>query len=798
MSAAARALLSHWLRHPGQLVTLLAGLALATALWSGVQAVNSEARKSYAAAATALGQDRLDRLVPARGRSAQEEFVALRRAGWQVSPVVEGVARLGGVRLRLIGIEPLTAPADSTLSGIGDAEIPLDDFLAGRLALIAPETPDLRELPEGLELRAASDVPPRTIVMDIGAAQRLLGREGIDYLVVGRAQPLGLPPLEEISDLSRVGPDEANSLGELTESFHLNLTAFGFLSFAVGLFIVQAAIGLAFEQRRPTFRTLRAVGVSLRQLVALLALELGMFALIAGMLGLAIGYAIAALLLPGVAGTLRSLYGATLSGEMAFDPVWALAALGMTALGTAAAGAQALWKVSRMPLLAPAWPRAWAQVSYQTLRVQVIAALALLGASAGFAVWGGSLLAGFACLAGLLLGAALLLPACLVALLQGAGRFVRAPFGEWLFADARQQVPALSLALMALLLALAANVGVGTMVGSFRVAFTQWLDQRLAAELYVTARSADEAAAVRSYLEPVSTAVLPIWGVERQISGRGTEVFGIRDHATYRENWPLLAGIPGLWERIASGQGVLINEQMARARGIWTSDTVDLGEGWRLPVVGVYSDYGNTRWQAIVGFETLAARHPGETPLRYAVRLPSSEVDMRAADLRDRFDLPDTNVVNQAQVKAFSLDVFDRTFLVTGALNVLTLGVAGFALLTSLLTLSRLRIPQLAPVWAIGVPPKTLATTELARSVVLAALTWLLALPVGLALAWILLAIVNVEAFGWRLPMRLFPADWLRLGLLALLVAALATLWPALRLTRLPPMQLLRIFASER
>ena len=41
------ALIGHWRRNPLQLFTVLAGLALATALWSGVQAINAEARASY-------------------------------------------------------------------------------------------------------------------------------------------------------------------------------------------------------------------------------------------------------------------------------------------------------------------------------------------------------------------------------------------------------------------------------------------------------------------------------------------------------------------------------------------------------------------------------------------------------------------------------------------------------------------------------------------------------------------------------------------------------------------------------
>jgi putative ABC transport system permease protein len=135
---------------------------------------------------------------------------------------------------------------------------------------------------------------------------------------------------------------------------------------------------------------------------------------------------------------------------------------------------------------------------------------------------------------------------------------------------------------------------------------------------------------------------------------------------------------------------------------------------------------------------------------------------------------------------------------VTGALNLLTLAVAGFAMLMSLLTLAAMRLPQLAPVWALGLTRTQLARLELLRALLLAALTAVLALPLGLALAWVLLAIVNVEAFGWRLPMHLFPGDWLRLGAFALLAALVAAAWPARRLSRVPPAALLQVFAHER
>ena len=84
-------LLSHWRRHPMQLATLLIGLISATALWSGVQALNQQARIAYDRAAATFGGARTAMLVGRDGASfPQKLFVDLRRAGWPVSPVLEG------------------------------------------------------------------------------------------------------------------------------------------------------------------------------------------------------------------------------------------------------------------------------------------------------------------------------------------------------------------------------------------------------------------------------------------------------------------------------------------------------------------------------------------------------------------------------------------------------------------------------------------------------------------------------------------------------------------------------------
>jgi putative ABC transport system permease protein len=135
---------------------------------------------------------------------------------------------------------------------------------------------------------------------------------------------------------------------------------------------------------------------------------------------------------------------------------------------------------------------------------------------------------------------------------------------------------------------------------------------------------------------------------------------------------------------------------------------------------------------------------------------------------------------------------------VTNALNAFTLGIAGIALFTSLLTLSQSRLPQLAPLWALGLTRRRLAFLELGKTMAMALITALLALPLGLVVAWCLIAVVNVKAFGWRLPFEIFPAQLAQLLAIAMLASLLAALLPIIKLMRMQPAQLVKVFADER
>jgi putative ABC transport system permease protein len=702
--------------------------------------------------------------------------------------VIEG--RMGDVRL--IGLDPLTAPGGMAPIGLRNMDDLQDFILADGRIIAAPDV-----VLDGVESDPA--IAPGTAIADVGTVQGLLGRrDEFDALVVSPEQPLGQGSLESIApELTRQVAQSGSDIGRLTNSFHLNLSAFGLLSFAVGIFIVQGAIGLAFEQRRGTVRTLRTLGVPMQFLVLLIVVELLGLALIAGAIGVGLGYLIAAFLMPDVSATLRGLYGADVEGTLQLRPIWWASGMAISMGGTVVAASTTLWKLSRMPLLAGAQPRAISVIAGRGEKAQAAASVVLLFVAFVLALTADEISTGFVLLGALLIGAALGLPIVLGAVMDCVAQYSRGVIASWFWADTRQQLPGLSLALMALLLAMATNVGVSTMVSSFRLTFVAFLDQRLASELYVTAESPEQAAYMIDFVTPQVDAVLPIMSAQVHISGRPTDVFSARNHGTYRDNWTFLTAGLTPWEDVHTNMAILINEQLARSADLQVGDVVSIGEQ-PLAIAGVYADYGNPIGQAIIAEPLFQTLFPKVLALRFGLRLPHEDVGALVEGLQSEVGLPESSVINQASIKAYSLATFDRTFTVTTALNVLTLSVAGFAILMSLLTLTAMRVPQLAPAWAMGLTRWQLGRLELFRTVMLAVLTGVIALPLGLALAWVLLAVVNVAAFGWRLPMFLFPWDYAQLGVLAILAAGLAALWPALQLARTPPADLLKVFSNER
>lgn len=826
MLVALATLLSHYRRHPSQLLMLLLGLWVAGALWSGVQAINASATHNYAQAEALLNTG-VDRLTRSDGQPlTHTDFLKLRRAGLVVSPLLEGqLTTQQGLQLTILGIEPLTLANDSPL-----ATAPNNNKGTGTLqsfitppwqARLAPDTrrqlgpsPALvnnHTLPPLVEV---AELPPNTLVMDIAIAAQLLNSGDTISALLSPASTLTTAP----SGFTLQRADTRASPNQLTQSFHLNLTAMALLALLVGLFIVQAALGLALEQRLNLLRTLRALGVTSQMLVLLLLLELLLLGLVGAIAGLISGLWLAKVLLPDVAATLHSLYGANVSNQLSLPWHYWLGGIGVTLSGLFIAGSGVLWRASRLSVLALGQAQSWRagfsrQLSLQTRlgALTAIMALALgLTATVGHSGLGVNLplLAGFGLVAALLLTAALWLApflawvlACLLAHLPA-----RFPLTQWALADLQLQLPRLSLAMIALLIALAANLGVGSMVGGFRLTFLDWLEQRLLADIYITPPPA-KLAAIDDWLTqqaPGSERLLSIEADsqlltrhrdqgELQSLNLALSIKGITPTPTLMTHWPLLSSLESAWQDLTQGQ-VFINEQLARGQDLTLNDQLSLTTPHGIisvTVVGIYPDYGNPKGELIMSSDQVQQRFKVAPHAIGVILAPAQNVDVLRQQLLDDFHLAPSSLRDQRQVKASATAIFERTFAITRALNGLTLGVAALALFTSLLAQAPQRRKRLAPLWAMGVPLPRLLAIQLIQLASSALFTALLAIPLGVAITACLVWIINVAAFGWQLPLHVFPAEISFTLLTAILVALLAAVLPMLKLWRTPPRALL-------
>lgn len=814
-----RTLLSHYKRHPTQLAMLLIGLWVASALWSSVQAINTTAKESYARASALFtaSSDQLDRLDGAP--LSMDDYLALRRAGLPVSPLLEATILHQGTTLTLLGIDPFTLPSgDGTSSLTAFMTPPWQTQLAAdslpSIGLNRADAPGATPLLGGYHLpplTLRNDLPPGTLVMDIGALSALLG-ERATLSLVAEPDAIRQPP----SGYRMTRAASVASPGQLTDSFHLNLTALAFLSLIVGLFIVQATLGLAMEQRLATMRTLRALGVPAATLTAAILLELLVLGGIGAAAGLVSGLWLAGKLLPDVASTLNTLYSTEVQSALSLPWHYWLGSLAITLGGLLLAGSGTLWRAATLNVLALGHDHAWRSSYQRQLRRLTIAGGAAALTTLGVALWlsrlpsGSGLLLSFGLVAALLLTCALCLPPLLDILLRCLQRiFRRAALLQWSVADMQRQLPRLSLAMMALLIALATNLGVSSMVGGFRLTFLEWLDQRLTAPLYINAAPSTlaplnmwlhEQASVLDTL-PTARGTAEVLDVSTASAHQAppagaVSLFGIHPIPRLTDYWPLLAterGISAAWQALREDD-VFINEQMAFTYGFVPGDTLTLATrqgSQEATIAAIYPDYGNPQSQIVMTVDALTQRFAGElATVGVALRTDADEARFRR-DLMDTFGLSGEALVDQQEIKRTARQIFERTFTITRALNALTLGVAALALLATLLAQAHQRQRHLAALWALGVPRRTLVVLPLMQLGGLSLLTGLLALPLGIAITWLLVAVINVAAFGWRLPLQLFPSDIMTMLLTAVGVALLAAILPCWKLWRSAPSTLL-------
>ncbi|MEJ2418623.1 MAG: ABC transporter permease [Exilibacterium sp.] len=362
-----------------------------------------------------------------------------------------------------------------------------------------------------------------------------------------------------------------------------------------------------------------------------------------------------------------------------------------------------------------------------------------------------------------------------------------------------------SMAVAALTVAVSATVGVGVMVHSFRHTFNEWLQQSLPGDIYLSPSGAAPAAGglppslVQTLRRLPGVAAVGRNRMARVETEWGQQRLTVLDgDASQRYSTRVLAvkaGVENAMEAFARGEGILVSEPLAyhRQLQVGSSMRVHTDHGAKsLPVLGIFYDYTSSvgliamhrslytkLWhdRGISGLSVFAAADTSQSELLKAVRNAVGE----AAIVRSNREIRDR-----------SLAIFEHTFAITHILRVLVIAVAFIGIFSALMSVQLERLRELAILRVTGMTPAEVSAVVIGQAAVMGFLAALLALPLGLVTAVVLIDVVNLRSFGWSLQFVVPPGVLVEAQILSVTAALLAGSYPALKAVYISPAHALR------
>src|SRR5256885_3870406 len=115
---------------------------------------------------------------------------------------------------------------------------------------------------------------------------------------------------------------------------------------------------------------------------------------------------------------------------------------------------------------------------------------------------------------------------------------------------------------------------------------------------------------------------------------------------------------------------------------------------------------------------------------------------------------------SNADIRALSMGIFERTFVITRVLYWLAAGVATVGLVSARLAWELERSRELAILRSLGLTPRGTALLVLAQTTFMGVAALLAAIPAGLLTALVLTGVINRRAFGWQIDLHLTAAQF--------------------------------------
>ncbi len=806
-------------RHPLQTALAVVGVAIAVAVVVAVDLANHSAREAMRVSLAAVTGQTTHQVVGGPKGLDEAVYTRLRTelGVRQAAPVIEvGVsAHDSGRPLTLLGLDafaegPFERPlGDANALGeafnpllLGTNSVAVSVSEAQRLGVSQGETLALNILGQTREVEIVALLPDADdrgrglLLADIAVAQALAGRLGridrIDLMISdARAQTLA----RQLGAGARIVPAaaNANAVLEMSRAFRINLTALSLLAVVVGAFLVFNTLSFLAVRRRVTIGVLRAMGVDQRSVLWHVLADALRIGALGTVLGLGLGFALAHGLVGLVLQTINDVYFQRAAGDLVLSG-WSLAAgVAVGLLGSAVAALGPAREAAATP------PRAaLSRADLETRARRLTRQAAILGGLCG--VSGGAvialtqgLIAAFVGLFAIILGAAFLAPAVMMAfgaLLRPLAR--GRPMAGLIIEGAVASLSRTGIAVAALSVAVAAVIGVAVMIDSFRGSVINWLEGSLAADFYISAPAglSDAEANGLNALPDVRFVSRSRWYTLAGDDGPIT-LWGLEMPANQPLPINLKRGDPEqAIQAFRNDRAVLVSEPFAARRAIEPGASLSLPVGGTrvtVQVAGVYRDYASPTGVVLMR-RALYQRLYQDAQLDGLGVHHAADID-RAA-LQQRLEqaltgVPGARVTDNAEIFRQSLAIFDRTFAITEVLRWLAGLVAFVGVISALMALHLDRLREFAILRAIGLSRVRLAGVIGGQSGLLGLAAGLWSIPLGLALAVLLVFVINQRAYGWQMGFSLSVNPLIEGVVLAVIAAGLAALYPAWRAARL-------------
>ncbi len=840
-------------RRPLQSFFLIAGVAIGVAMIVAIDLANGSAERAFALGTETVAGRATHAIVGGPSGLDESVYADLRsELGFRMSaPVVEGyliVEELDRQPMRLLGVDPFAESPFRAYLGTQNGEpappfltpfmvqpntVLLSSEVAARFGLVpgdklsAAAGSNLQTLEIVGLLEPSDDLSRRALdgmmLTDIGTAQEVLQRVGrldrIDLIVPDTPQgeaelariAAALPPNARIEASSA----RSGTVAEMSAAFSLNLTALSLLALVVGMFLIYNTVTFSVVQRRRVIGTLRSLGMTRREVYGLILLEAVLLGLLGTLAGLGLGILLGRGAVQLVTRTINDLFFVVSVREIEI-PTFTL--VKGTLIGLAAAGIAAAIPAYEATSVAPAGALQRSNLEESSRRTLpwitgVAVVLAALGTLLLIPEW--NLVIAFAGLFIIILGAALLAPSLtlgLMLLIQRIANAVSGVIGRMAPRTVVRTLSRTSVAVAALMVSVSVIIGVGVMISSFRATVELWLDDVLQADIFVS--------------PPSLNASQILSALDQDVVNDIANYPGITGHATTR-NVDTAIFLPGRDDAVPV-RLLALSEDLAGADRRYRDAVGDWAATWAAAEAGgiIVNDPLANRYEVAVGDELVVQTDHGPHPFRVVaisvdfdvnpvVTLhdpvyrqwweddaisgmglfvaPDRNVDDMVAELRRAFgDRAELLISSNRGMRENALEVFDRTFAITIALQLLAALVAFIGILSTLMSLQLERVREIGVLRATGMTRRQLWRLSLLETGLIGTSAGVLAMPVGFVLAIILIYIINLRSFGWTLEMQLDPLEFLQAFLVALGAALAAGLYPAWRMGRIAPADAVR------